>query len=207
MARLLFLVLCGLVLTSCGVASAQGSLDATQTAIAQQSAQLDQTHAALDIGVTQTALVDERATLQARLTTPTPSMFTPVAATPGGINLVMTTATPTAFMILPTMQGGINLVTPASHPIFVFVRGEDGLLYFKVYQNGNWTDWKSLQPPSVGITTDSPSVIAQDDSRLDLFVRGQDGAAWHIVYDGARWSNWESLGGKLTSGPSAVMGR
>src|SRR5262249_17930861 len=144
-----------------------------------------QTSAVNKISITQTALANQQATIQARLTaTPRPPVE-PLSLTPGGYNPVI----------------------PLLSPLYVFVRGQDGLIYYKLYKNGSWADWKSLQPPPVGITMDSPSVVAQGDSRIDLFVRGQDGALWHAVSDGVSWTAWESLGGQLTSGPAAVLAR
>jgi hypothetical protein len=95
------------------------------------------------------------------------------------------------------------------HKMYVFTRGADGLLYYKHNmadrQYDHWTDWQWLDVPTVGVTLDPPSVVAQENGRLDLFVRGQDNALWHRTFDGNRWSNWESLGGVLTSGPAAVV--
>ena len=97
--------------------------------------------------------------------------------------------------------------TPDTTPhtkVYVFVRGADGLLYYKVQQHGVWTDWHSMQPPPGGAATDNP-VAVQNDLQIELFVRGTDDALWHTFLNGGSWSDWESLGGKLTSGPGVVV--
>jgi hypothetical protein len=102
-----------------------------------------------------------------------------------------------------TPAGPIHTTSDAA--LRVFVVGEDGLLYQKQLIDGVWSEWQSLAVPSVGITSDSPSVVSLPDGRLDLFVRGNDRALWHKTFwpDGHA-SAWESLGGVLTSGPAAA---
>src|SRR5437588_12717241 len=71
------------------------------------------------------------------------------------------------------------------HQMYVFVRGADGLIYYKHNmqndQHGVWTDWQWLDVPSGGVTLDPPSVVAQNNGQIDLFVRGNDNALWHRV--------------------------
>ena len=40
--------------------------------------------------------------------------------------------------------------------------------------------------------------------RTDVFATGSDGAIWHRSLHNHTWSPWESLGGRFTSGPTAV---
>jgi hypothetical protein len=83
----------------------------------------------------------------------------------------------------------------------VFVRGADGALWHKYFQNA-WSNWESLGghlAPNTG-----PAVSSWSAGRLDVFVQGTDGALWHKWYAGASWSGWQSLGGKLTSSPAAM---
>src|SRR5258708_27406369 len=127
---------------------------------------------------------------------------TAIAATISWLNITQTaiineTLTPS------TPSGG-----PEVAPVLrVFVRGEDNLLYQKIFANGEWTDWQWLAVPVVGITTDSPSAVTSPDCRVDLFLRGRDHALWYtIFYPNGSQTAWESLGGKLTSGPAAAGG-
>ena len=104
--------------------------------------------------------------------------------------------------------GGVCTSSPAAVSmnysylrIDVFVRGSNGALYHKYYQNG-WSGWGSLGgqlAPGTG-----PAVASWSAGRLDVFVEGTDGALWHKWWNGATWSGWQSLGGKLTSSPAAT---
>lgn len=125
---------------------------------------------------------------------------TAIAATIHALNTTQTAIVNQTLTPMPTVSA--NKLS-----LRVFVRGADGLLYQKILQNQEWTNWVSLPVPSVGITTDSPSAVTSPDGRVDLFVRGKDNALWHEIFwpDGTR-SEWESLGGNLTSGPAAVGG-
>ncbi len=89
--------------------------------------------------------------------------------------------------------------------LIVFTRGADGLLYYKLNQNGDWTDWQHMSPPPNYMVLDSPSVVSQGNGQIDLFVRGGDNALWHRTFRDNQWSSWESLGGVLTSGPGAAV--
>lgn len=142
------------VLTTCSVAKAQGVIEPTQTALAQEIQHLRETQNALSV--------------QATLSAPTPTLDT------------------------------------TDKMIYVFVRGADGLLYYKLQQHGSWSDWHSMQPPPGGVFTDNP-VAVQNGSQIQLFVRGADDALWHAFFNGETWSAWESLGGKLSSGPGVVI--
>ena len=84
----------------------------------------------------------------------------------------------------------------------VFVRGSDGALWWKYYQNG-WSDWQSLGGKLAGAT--GPAVASWSPGRLDVFVTGTDDALYHKWYTGGTWSSWENLGGKLTSSPAATF--
>ena len=87
----------------------------------------------------------------------------------------------------------------------VFVRGADGALQHKYYQNGwsGWSKWESLGGSLASGT--GPAVSSSSAGKLDVFVQGTDGALWHTSYNSS-WSKWESLGGKLTSSPAATAG-
>ena len=127
---------------------------------------------------------------------------TAIAATISWLNITQTAIINET--LTPATPSGASQVAPV---LRVFVRGEDNLLYQKIFANGEWTDWQWLAVPVVGITTDSPSAVTSADGRVDLFVRGKDNALWHtIFYPNGSQTAWESLGGKLTSGPAAAGG-
>jgi hypothetical protein len=104
--------------------------------------------------------------------------------------------------------GGVCTSSPAAVSmnysylrIDVFVRGSNGDLYHKYYQNG-WSGWESLGgqlAPGTG-----PAVASWSAGRLDVFVEGTNGALYHKWWTGTSWSGWQSLGGKLTSSPAAT---
>jgi len=104
--------------------------------------------------------------------------------------------------------GGASTSSPAAismnysyFSVDVFVRGTDGALWEKHYQNG-WSTWISLGGQLAAGT--GPAVASWSAGRLDVFVDGTDGALWHKWYNGTSWSGWESLGGQLTSAPAAT---
>jgi hypothetical protein len=106
--------------------------------------------------------------------------------------------------------GGICTSSPAavawSSSYFrqdVFVRGSDGAVWWKYYQNDGWSGWQSLGGKLAPGA--APAVASWSAGRLDVFVEGQEGNLWHKGYDGA-WSGWQNLGGKLTSSPAATSG-
>ena len=109
--------------------------------------------------------------------------------------------------------GGVSTASPAaiswnvgfetnqSLRLDVFVRGTDGALWHKYYQNG-WSNWESLG--GILATGAGPAVSSWSANRLDVFVQGTDGQLWHKWWDGSKWSGWQGLGGKLTSSPAAA---
>jgi len=104
--------------------------------------------------------------------------------------------------------GGVSTSSPAAvswassnFRLDVFVRGTDGALWWKNYDNG-WSGWQSLGGRLASGT--GPAVSSWSEGRLDVFVQGTDGALWHTHWDGTTWSAWESLGGGLTSSPAAT---
>jgi hypothetical protein len=104
--------------------------------------------------------------------------------------------------------GGVSTSSPAAFSwgssyfrLDVLVRGSDGAVWQKYYENG-WSTWIPLGGQVAAGT--GPSVASWSAGRLDVFVQGTDGALWHKWWNGAKWSGWESLGGKLTASPAAV---
>jgi hypothetical protein len=98
--------------------------------------------------------------------------------------------------------------------IYVFARGNDGSLYWRVISPNNtqitqtnsssytMSGWTSLGGQLAKNT--GPSVCSWGPGRLDVFVQGTNGAMYQIVWNGSTWSNWNNLGGKLTSAPGAT---
>jgi len=103
--------------------------------------------------------------------------------------------------------GGVCTASPASvsgyNRIDVFVRGSDGAVWQKYYQNG-WSGWIPLGGKLAAGT--GPAVASSAAGRLDVFVQGTDNQLWHKWWNGATWSGWEPLGGKLTASPAASAG-
>ena len=101
--------------------------------------------------------------------------------------------------------GGMCTSSPAvvswNSSYYVFVRGSDGAIWWRDYQNG-WSGWNSLGGQATSGT--GPAVASWSAGRLDVFVEGTNGALWHKSFNGATWSGWQSLGGKLTSSPAAT---
>jgi hypothetical protein len=107
-----------------------------------------------------------------------------------------------------TPLGGVCTASPAAVSwnasylrIDVFVRGSDGALWWKYYQNG-WSKWESLGGQLA--SGSGPAVASWSAGRLDVFVEGTNGALYHKWYSGGAWSGWQNLGGKLTSSPAAA---
>jgi hypothetical protein len=103
--------------------------------------------------------------------------------------------------------GGTCTASPAAvswnsnyYRLDVFVRGSDGAVWQKYYQNG-WSGWHSLGGQLAAGT--GPAVASWSAGRLDVFAEGANGALYHKWWNGATWSGWESLGGKLTASPAA----
>ncbi|MCE7551924.1 glycoside hydrolase family 27 protein [Streptomyces thermodiastaticus] len=102
-------------------------------------------------------------------------------------------------------KGGI-LGQPAAYAsaggrIDVFVRGADARAYRRVFADGRWGAWQSLD----GRLTDAPSVAFTDPGHWTLFARGAGG---DVVQRGpdTGWSSLGAPGGTPVYGrPSAVV--
>ncbi|HYX48659.1 MAG TPA: hypothetical protein VE843_02885 [Ktedonobacteraceae bacterium] len=60
-----------------------------------------------------------------------------------------------------------------------------------------WSSWNSLSlPPTNVLLEGSPTVVENDDGRLEVFATGADNALWHIwqLAPNGSWSTWTSLG-------------
>ena len=60
----------------------------------------------------------------------------------------------------------------------VFVKGTDNALWYRHYQSGSWSSWKSLG----GSLTSSPAAVSRSAGKINVFVRGSDGALWEKSY-------------------------
>jgi hypothetical protein len=81
----------------------------------------------------------------------------------------------------------------------VFVVGSDENVWqiWQTAPNGDWSDWRKLSQPPVGIRrSDRITVGINEDGRQELFVMGRDDSLWHVwqVAPNVGWSDWESLG-------------
>ena len=113
-----------------------------------------------------------------------------------------------------TSLGGLATASPAavswgtpSSPnsnlrIDVFVRGTDGAVWQKYYNNTVWSGWHALGGQLASGT--GPAVSSYSAGRLDVFAEGTNGALYHKWWNGKSWSAWESLGGHLTASPAAT---
>jgi hypothetical protein len=83
------------------------------------------------------------------------------------------------------------------------VRGEDGLIYHKYWDNGSgpengWSTWGSLGAPSVGAAS-SPTVTTPGSNILQVFVRGGDNRIWNDNWNNGQgsapggWSGWKAI--------------
>src|SRR5437763_8953060 len=72
---------------------------------------------------------------------------------------------------------------------------------------GTWDTWSSLgHPPSLQLES-SPTVVENDDGRLEVFATSADNALWHIwqVATNGSWSTWNSLGKPTNEGISILF--
>lgn len=94
----------------------------------------------------------------------------------------------------------------------LFVRGSDGRIYNKVWEQerGTWwpdqKTWQDLGGAGVG----PPTVVTWGPGHIDVFMRGGNGNVLHKAWNadpGEWWPNqtgWQDLGGKIIGFPAAV---
>lgn len=100
----------------------------------------------------------------------------------------------------------------------LIVRGADGLIYHKYWNNGTgpvggWTDWGSIGAPPVGAAS-SPTVTTPGPDVLQVFVRGGDNRIWNDQWTHGQgsapggWSGWGPIPntGNATWAPTATDG-
>lgn len=123
-----------------------------------------------------------------------------------------------------TSLGGTITASPTAASlgrdrIDVFVRGTDGKVYQKTFQQTpgandlpayyygvNWTSsWAYLDAPDSTTIVGAPAAVASLN-RIDVFARGTDNALWQKSYVNGEWTGWTSHGGTLSSSPTAVSG-
>lgn len=101
--------------------------------------------------------------------------------------------------------GGVIVGAPAAaivpDGVIVAARGTDSAIWLREMHNRTWGPWHSWG----GILSASPAITAAGD-RIDVFGRGADGALWtRTMPSGVPLTPWHSLGGKLITGPAAVV--
>ena len=86
--------------------------------------------------------------------------------------------------------------------LMLFVRGQDGAVWWNTFSNNTWFGWDSLG----GGVTSAPSAGLRYGTRtVDLAARGTNNQLYHrSLVDGQSWSAWESLGGNIGSAPAVV---
>lgn len=85
----------------------------------------------------------------------------------------------------------------------LFVQGEDGALYHKVYNGGWGSTWEKLD----GFLTSAPDAASWGTGHLDVYVRGLDNNLYYRRYLNGAWGGWLSAGappGGAMSSPGAV---
>ena len=96
-----------------------------------------------------------------------------------------------------------NLVGAPAQPynsgLGVYIRGTNGHLYQKAYNNGSWSGWLDLE----GDITGTP-VAVEYDGVAHVFARGVNGALYQKKYENGVWSGWINHGGNITGSPSVV---
>lgn len=98
-------------------------------------------------------------------------------------------------------------IADSQNKLWLFVRGTNGVLFYKYQQGapgGEWSRWFSF----VGAIQGDPAVVLFDN-RLHVFVRGT--SPGNALYYKAQmsegsdsWSGWVALGGVLAANPAAV---
>ncbi|MER5489196.1 hypothetical protein ABT024_39160 [Streptomyces sp. NPDC002812] len=107
--------------------------------------------------------------------------------------------------------------------IDVFIRGTDGRMYQRTFQQtpgaddkpAYWYDvkWTTSSvahagpstPTGSGTIVGAPAAVASLN-RIDVFARGNDDALWQKSYVNGEWTGWSKRGGALASSPTAVSG-
>src|SRR5438094_7589497 len=118
-----------------------------------------------------------------------------IVTTPGGTSA----ATPADhFTYNPSWQpceshGGILSIGPVAstwgtNRLDAFVRGTDGHIWHRFYNNGTWT-WEDLGGPLNSL----PAAVSWGVGRIDLLARANDTALWWDSFTTAGgWSGWSS---------------
>jgi hypothetical protein len=87
--------------------------------------------------------------------------------------------------------------------IALFVRGNDGALWWTNWKGATWSAWESLG----GYLTSDPAVTTPDYDFMTVSVRGGDGALYVIETSdgGASWGVWYSWGGQMLAGTGPTV--
>ncbi len=101
--------------------------------------------------------------------------------------------------MLNTSVTDIAAISWGPYRLDLFVRGIDGGVFHKAWDNGRWhpsqTGWEALGGEIVG----APAVASWGPNRLDIVALAPDARVFHKAWDNGRWhpspTNWESIGG------------
>lgn len=106
--------------------------------------------------------------------------------------------------------GRVAVARNRTGTVEVFARAADDHSLLHTWQTvpaaGPWSGWQSLQ----GILTSDPTVVSNEDGRLEVFVRGTGNTLyhrWQTVPASGPWSDWHSLNGNsnITSAAAVAM--
>src|SRR6188768_3160533 len=72
--------------------------------------------------------------------------------------------------------------SPVNSRYDLIVRGKDGLLFHKYWENGTgpvngWSNWGTIGQPPVGAAS-SPTISSPEPGVIQVFVRGKDNQIW-----------------------------
>lgn len=109
--------------------------------------------------------------------------------------------------------------SPVNSRFDLIVRGEEGLLYHKYWDNGTgpingWSDWGAIGQPPVGAAS-SPTVDSPEPGVVQVFVRGTDNQIWNDHWTHGQgsapggWSGWGAVPntGNATWAPASTYGK
>lgn len=104
------------------------------------------------------------------------------------------------------VSSGAALADLGVNNLHLFVRGNDGALWYRSGDGSTWGNWASLGGSLAADPASNPDAISISSNRLDVFVRWQDNTIRTIssTNGGASWGPWQNLGGAFSSSPTAA---
>lgn len=100
---------------------------------------------------------------------------------------------------------GVSVGKPAitsfeANSLNIFVRGRDGQLWARYYEDGKWLGWVQHW----GRLTSAPSASSPGGRRIYIAVRGSDNQYWVRLFNSNEWMAWEAIGGNSTLDPAII---